>query len=70
MTTSSVKTLLNRARRLERASVSPILNLIGSIEEFEANAQAGIAAGIYDPHDMPLVVKAIRRWLDIDSNSP
>ncbi|ODU41870.1 MAG: hypothetical protein ABS92_11010 [Thiobacillus sp. SCN 63-374] len=55
--------MLARLRKLERGNEPPLFKFIGSPEELEAHAQTGIAAGRYDPRDMPLVLKAIRRWL-------
>ena len=55
--------MLARLRKLERANVPPLFKFIGSPEELEEHAQTGIAAGCYDPRDMPLVIKAVRRWL-------
>ena len=55
--------MLARLRKLERANVPPLFKFIGSPEELEEHAQTGIAAGCYDPRDMSLVIKAVRRWL-------
>lgn len=60
---SNAKSMLHRVRRLERGRVSPILRIIGSMQELGAHVQAGIDAGTYDRHDMPAVVSAIQRWL-------
>ena len=55
--------MLARLRKLERANVPPLFKFIGSPEELEEHAQTSIAADCYDPRDMPLVIKAVRRWL-------
>ena len=60
---TDMRGLLARVRRLERSNVPPLFKFIGSPEELEEHAQTGIAAGCYDPRDMPLVIKAVRRWL-------
>ncbi|WP_153159808.1 hypothetical protein [Zoogloea sp. 1C4] len=60
---ANTRGMLARLRKLERANGPPLFKFIGSPEEFEAHAETGIAAGWYDPRDMPLVLKAIRRWL-------
>ena len=60
----NAKALLCRLRKLERANVPPLFKFIGSSEELAVHAQAGVEAGIYDPRDMPLVVNAVRRWVD------
>lgn len=55
--------MLARVRKLERSNVSPLLRFIGTPEKFEAHAQECISAGTYDSRDVPLVVKAVLRWL-------
>ncbi len=64
MSTGNARAMLNRVQKLERSEVPKILNLIGSMEAYEASIEAGIADGIYDRRDMRLVVNAVRRWLD------
>lgn len=59
----SAQSMLARVRRLEHGHVSPLLKIIGSMQELEAHLLAGIDAGNYDPMDMPVVVSAIKRWL-------
>lgn len=62
---TNVRALLTRVAKLEKSRAaprSPIEQSCGSLEAFEADTQAGIAAGRYDSHDMPLVLGAIRKW--------
>lgn len=57
-----IKGLAARVRKLEpRAGY--VTRLLGSLERFEAEVQAGIEAGCYDPVDMPEVVMCIRQWI-------
>ncbi len=61
----SVQSMLSRVRRLEAARaapVSPFARVYGSMDEFEAEANAGIEAGQLDSVDMPIVVACLRRW--------
>lgn len=58
---AGVRSMLSRVARLE-AKVSPWTRLIGPIEEFEAEVQAGIAEGRYDLRDMPLILACVKRW--------
>lgn len=55
--------MANRVRRLEQVRVSPWLRPLQPNEEFEAEVMAGIAERRYDRHDMPLVLAAVKRWL-------
>lgn len=65
MGVGSVKALLYRARKLERANTPlPLFKFFGSPDEFAEHVQIGIDAGSYDPRDMPVVVKSVRRWTD------
>lgn len=67
MTTS--RSLLTRVAKLEQSRANPMLSAFGGQhgwEQFQAEAKAGIAAGRYDSQDMPVVVEAIRAWLDAD----
>ena len=59
----SPRALLARVARLEQAKVSPVLRLIGSIEQFEADVLAGMANGILDRRDMPVVLASVQRWV-------
>jgi len=62
---SSARALLARVQRLEeagRAPRSPFEVGWGTLEAWEAEVQAGIDAGSFDPIDMPFIVKAIRKW--------
>lgn len=59
---AGVRSMLARVARLE-AKVSPWTRLIGPIEEFEAEVQAGIADGRYDSRDMPLILASVKRWV-------
>lgn len=61
----SVQSMLSRVRRLEAARaapVSPFARIYGSMDAFEAKANAGINAGQLDPSDMPVVIQCLRRW--------
>ena len=55
--------MLYRVRKLELSRIPPWHRLLGPIEEFEAEVQAGMAAGRYDPRDMPLVLASVQRWV-------
>jgi hypothetical protein len=55
--------MLIRVRRLEIVKASPILRRLGSFDEFEAEVQAGIDGGRYDPFDMPVVLACVKRWV-------
>lgn len=62
---ATARSLLARARRLQD-SENPVLAKLGGQqgwEQFQAEAEAGIAAGRYDSRDMPVVVAALRSWL-------
>lgn len=60
----AVRGLLARVARLEQARIptSPFERWYGSLEAFTDGARAGIAAGIYDPRDMPVVIASVERW--------
>jgi hypothetical protein len=60
----AVRALLSRLAKLEQARgpTSPFLLEYGSLDALEAECRAGIAEGIYDPTDMPVVIRAIRGW--------
>lgn len=60
---ASVRGLMERVRRLEQARVSPWARIIGTPEQFAADIQAGVAAGVYDRADMPSVVASVQRWV-------
>jgi len=62
---SSVRSLLLRIQRLEKARTAPRSAFevaYGSLEAYEQEVQAGIDAGTYDRIDMPIVLVCIRRW--------
>lgn len=59
----SVRSMLARVDRLERARISPSTRMLGSPDQFEADMQAGVDAGVYDRLDMPAVVASIQRWM-------
>ena len=59
----SPRALLARVAKLEQAKVSPVLRLIGSIEQFEAGALAGMANGTLDRRDIPAVLASVQRWV-------
>ena len=60
----AVRSLLARVAKLEqtRAPTSPIELWFGSLEAFNDDLHAGIAAGAYDPTDMLVVIAGIERW--------
>ena len=60
---ASPRALLARIARLEQAKLSPVQRLIGSIEQFEADALAGVAYGTLDRRDMPAVLASVQRWV-------
>jgi len=64
----AVRSLLARVARLEQANLSPWLHLIGPFAEFEAEVQAGIAEGRYDPRDMAVVLVSVKRWMRQDAS--
>lgn len=59
----SIKALLRRVQKLQQARTGHVSRMVGPIDEFEAEAKAGIKAGRNDPNDMPIVVIAIRQWI-------
>jgi hypothetical protein len=61
---ASPRALLARVARLEQAKVSRSLfeREYGSFDAFEADARAGMAAGVLDTRDMPAILNSIRRW--------
>lgn len=66
---ATARSLLARARRLQD-SENPVLAKLGGQqgwEEFQAEAEAGIASGRYDSQDMPVVVAALRGWINVTS---
>ena len=60
----SVRNLLARVAKLEQSCAprSPIEVWFGSLGAFFDDLRAGIAAGAYDPTDMPVVIAGIERW--------
>lgn len=61
---TGTRAMLRRVRRLQQARIGHVARVIGSIDEFEAETKAGINAGRYDPNDMPIVVIAIKQWIE------
>jgi len=59
---AGIKGLLARVRKLE-PEAGYVTRKLGSFERFEAEVEAGIAAGRYDPADMRDVVMCIRLWV-------
>jgi hypothetical protein len=62
---ATVRALLARVTRLERVKAPPVSAFeldYGSLEAFEAAAQAMIDAGTLDRRDGPVVLASIRRW--------
>jgi hypothetical protein len=63
---AAVRALLNRVAKLEVSKVPPVLAMMGGEEgwaAFEADAEAGLADGRYDPRDTPVVIASLKRWL-------
>lgn len=60
----AVRSLLARVAKLEqaRAPKSPIELWFGSLDAFCDDLHAGIAAGTYDPTDVPVVIAGVERW--------
>jgi hypothetical protein len=60
----AVRSLLSRVAKLEqaRSPASPIELWFGSLGAFSDDLRAGIAAGVYDPTDMPVVIAGVERW--------
>lgn len=52
-----------RVKKLE-PKAGYVLRKLGSLERFEAECEAGIAAGRYCPVDIRDVMLCIRRWVD------
>lgn len=64
---AGVRALIARTRRLEAAKVHPMLAALGGEagwDALQADAEAGMAAGRYDSRDMPVVVAALKGWLN------
>lgn len=64
---SGVRSLLSRVARLEQARAaprSPFEAAYGSLDAFEAEVQADIAAGKLEPVGMAAVLTSIRKWHD------
>lgn len=62
---ASVASMLARVRRLEAARaapVSPLVQMYGSFEVFEAEVQADIDAGKLERIGMTDVLACLRRW--------
>jgi len=69
---AAVRSLLTRMRKLEKGRWSPLLAKLGGEEgwaEFQADTEAGIAEGIYDPRDMPVIIAALGRWVIANDRS-
>jgi hypothetical protein len=48
--------------------VHPVLAALGGEEgwvRFQAEVEAGLAEGRYDPRDTPVVVASVRRWVSL-----
>ncbi|SEP49920.1 hypothetical protein SAMN02990966_07454 [Rhodospirillales bacterium URHD0017] len=58
----AVKGLLSRVRRLEPKPSRILLKIGGSFEKFDAEIEAGMASGKYDPLDMPTVAYCVKKW--------
>lgn len=62
---ASPRALLARVARLEQARIAPrslFEREYGSFDAFEADARAGMAAGVLDTRDMPAILNSIQRW--------
>lgn len=69
---TTARALLRRVQRLETAHVPRMLAFFGGEEgwaAFEAETNAGIAAGIFDSRDMALVMHCLRRWIDAERSA-
>lgn len=65
---ATARALLNRVAKLEVAKVPPVLVMMGGEEgwaAFQADAEAGLADGRYDPLDTPVVIASHRRWITL-----
>jgi len=60
---AGVKGLLARLRKLEPRP-GTVTRRLGSFERFEADCNAGIADGRYDPEDMRDVLYCVRLWVE------
>lgn len=68
---ATARTLLARVHKLAQDRENPLLALLGGQqgwEQFQAEAEEGIAAGRYDSRDMPVVIEALRSWLSLPLN--
>ncbi|NQW52870.1 MAG: hypothetical protein HQ465_16660 [Rhodospirillales bacterium] len=57
-----VGVLRNRLRALEK-KLGEAQRMAAFVDQFEAEARAGVEAGRYCPVDMPVIVDCFRRWL-------
>lgn len=60
----SAGSMLARIRRLEHGSVSPMLKILGSIEEWERGVTASIEGGRMCSHDGPIIFQCVRNWIN------
>jgi hypothetical protein len=58
-----VKGLLARVRKME-PKMGVVARRLGALERFDAEVKAGVAAGRFDPLDMPQVAYCVRRWVE------
>jgi hypothetical protein len=60
----SVRAMLARVQRLEqgRSPTSPFERWFGALDVFTDDLRAGVAAGVYDATDMPVVIASVERW--------
>ena len=61
---TTTKAMLCRIRRLQKARIGHVAQTVGLMEEFEAETKAGIKTGRYDPNDMPIVLIAVKQWIE------
>lgn len=62
---AGIRRLATRVHRLEQARtpvMSPCALAFGSFDAFTTWADEGIAAGILDPRDFPVIVHCLRRY--------
>ncbi len=62
----AVRSMLARVRQLEIEKAHPILAQIGGEAGWaavEIDVRAGLTEGRYDPRDLPVVMKCLRRWI-------
>lgn len=64
----AVRSMLARVRRLQMEKVHPILAQMGGEAGWaavQADVKVGLSHGRYDSRDMPVVIAALRAWLQL-----